>query len=48
MSVYIKYFEYGSPNFSFFIKDNEVGEKYEIWDVIKNKSKIKFHREPVY
>ena len=32
----------------FFIKDNEVGEKYEIWDVIKNKSKIKFHREPVY
>ena len=32
MSGYIKYFEYGSPNMSFFIKDDEVGEKYEqIW-----------------
>ena len=34
---------------SFLIKDDEVGEKYEqIWDVIKNKLKIKFHSEPVY
>ena len=34
---------------SFFIKDDEVQEKYEqIWDVIKNKLKIKFHSEPVY
>ena len=42
-------FEYGSPNMSFLIKDDEVGEKYEqIWDVIKNKLKIKFHSEPVY
>ena len=49
MSGYIKYFEYGSPNMSFLIKDDEVGEKYEqIWDVIKNKLKIKFHSEPVY
>ena len=32
MSGYIRYFEYGSPNMSFFIKDDEVGEKYEqIW-----------------
>ena len=29
MSGYIKYFEYVSPNMSFFIKDDEVGEKYE-------------------
>ena len=49
MSGYIKYFEYGSPNMSFFIKDKKVGEKYEqIWDAIKNKLKIKFHSEPVY
>ena len=49
MSGYIKYFEYRSPNMPFFIKDEEVGEKCEqIWDVIKNKLKIKFHSEPVY
>ena len=49
MSRYIKYFEYGTPNMSFLIKDEEVGEKYEqIWDVVKNKVKIKFHSEPVY
>ena len=34
---------------SFFIKDDEVWEKYdEIWDVIKNKLSIKFHSLPVY
>ena len=49
MSGYIKYFEYGSPNISFLIKDDEVAEKYEqIWNVIKTKLKIKFHSEPVY
>ena len=49
MSGYIKYFEYGSPNMSFFIKDDEVWEKYkQIWVVIKNKLKIKFHSLPVY
>ena len=33
----------------FFIKDDKVLEKYEqIWDVIKNKLKIKFHSLPVY
>ena len=49
MSGYIKYLEYGNPNMSFLIKDEEVGKKYEqIWDVIKNKLKSKFHSEPVY
>ena len=49
MSRYIKYFEYGSPSISFFIKDNKVGGKYkQIWDAIKNKLKIKFQSEPVY
>ena len=34
---------------SFLIKDDKVSEKYEqIWDVIKNKLKIKFHSLPVY
>ena len=34
---------------SFLIKGEEVGEKYEqIWGVIKNKLKIKFHSKPVY
>ena len=46
---YIKYFEYGSPNMSVFIKDEEVGGKFEqTWNVIKNKLEIKFHSEPVY
>ena len=34
---------------SFFIKDEEVGEKYEqIWVVVKNKLKIKINSKPVY
>ena len=34
---------------SFFIKDDEVLEKYkQIWDVIKNKLDIKFHSKPIY
>ena len=49
MSGYIKYFENGRKNMSFFIKDDEVWEKFEkIWDVIKNKLGIKFHSEPIY
>ena len=49
MSGCIKYFEYGNPKMSFLIKNEEVGEKYEqIWNVIKNKLKTKFHSEPVY
>ena len=31
------------------IKNDEVWEKYEdIWDVIKNKPRIKFHSKPIY
>ena len=49
MSGFIKYFENGSKNMSFLIKDDEVWEKYEeIWDKIKNKLNIKFHSKPVY
>ena len=49
MSGYLKYFEYGNPNMSFLIKDEEVGEKYkQIWDVIKNRLKINFNSECVY
>ena len=48
-SGYIKYFENGGKNMSFFIKDDEVWDKYDkIWDVIKNKLNIKFHSELVY
>ena len=48
MSGYIKYFENGGKNMSFLIKDDEVWEKYEqIWEVIKNKLKVKFHSLPV-
>ena len=37
VSAYIKYFENGARNMSFFIKDDEVWENYEqIWDAIKN------------
>ena len=49
MSGYIKYFENSGKNMSFFIKDDEVWDKYDkIWDVIKDKLGIKFHSEPVY
>ena len=49
MSGYIKYFENGCKNMSFFIKDDEVWDKYDkIWDVIKDKLGIKFHSEPLY
>ena len=34
---------------SFLIKDDEVWDKFgKIWDVIKDKLDINFHREPVY
>ena len=49
MDGYIKYFENGSKNMSFLIKDDEVWDKYnKIWDVIKDKLDIKFHSNPVY
>ena len=49
MSGYIKYFENESKSMSFFIKDDEVWDKYnEILFVIKDKLGIKFHSKPVY
>ena len=48
MSGYIKYFENGGKNKYFLIKDDIVWEKYdEIWDVVKNKLRIKFGSKPV-
>ena len=49
MSGYIKYFENGGKNMSFYVKDDEVWNKYDkIWDAIKDKLGIEFHSEPVY
>ena len=43
MSGYIKYFENGGKSMPFFIKDDEVWEKYnKIWDIIKNKLVLNF------
>ena len=45
MNGYMKYFD----NMSSLGKNDEVWKKYEdIWDVIKNKVKIKFHSQPIY
>ena len=49
MSGYIKSFENGSKNLSSCIKNDEVWDKCDtIWDLIKKKLNIKFHRKPVY
>ena len=48
MSGYIKYFENGGKNMSFFIKDDEWDKYNKIWYVIKGKLGIKFRSEPVY
>ena len=49
MNGYIKYFENGSKNMSFFIRDDEVLYKYnQIWDRVKEKLNIKCHSEPTY
>ena len=49
LSGYIKYFKNGGKSMSFFIKDDEVWDKYnKFWDVIKDKLCIKLHSEPVY
>ena len=49
MSWHIKYFDNGNKNMSFFIKGDEVWDKYdEIWYEIKDKLGIKFHSKPVY
>ena len=49
MSGYIKYFEKGGKNVSFFVRDDNALDKYnEIWDKIKEKLNIKFHSKPAY
>ena len=49
MSGYIKYFENGSKNLSFVIKDDDVLDKYnDIWNKIKETLNKKFHSMPVY
>ena len=49
MNRYIKHFQNGSKNMSFFIKDDDVLYKYnEIWDKVKEKLNIKFYSEPIY
>ena len=49
MSEYIKYFENDGKSMSFMIKNNNMLAKYnEIWDKIKEKLNINFHRMPVY
>ena len=49
MSWYIKYFENVGKNMSFWIKDNEVWNKYDkIWEEIKDKQGINFYSEPAY
>ena len=48
MSGYIKYFDDGGKNMSFFTDDNEVYEKYnELWKVVKKLLKLKFTVNPV-
>ena len=49
MSGYIKYFEKCGRDMPFFVRDDNVLDKYnEIWVVIHKKLKIKFHSMPVY
>ena len=48
MTGYIKYFENGSKNMSFVIKEDGLLDEYnEIWNKIKKKLNIKFHSMPV-
>ena len=48
MNGYIKYFNDGGKNMSFFTDDEKVYEKYnEIWEVIRNLLKIDFTVNPV-
>ena len=48
MNGYIKYFDDGGKNMSFFTDDEEIYEKYnEIWDVVRKLLKLKFIAGPV-
>ena len=49
MNGYIKDFENGSKNMSFFIRHDEVLDKSnKIWNMIKEKLNIIFHSVPIY
>ena len=49
MSGYIKYFDIGSKNMSFMVKNDDVLDKYnEIWDKIKGTLDMNLHSMPVY
>ena len=49
MSGYIEYFGKGGKNMSFFVRDDNVLDKYnEFWGAIKKKLKIKFHNMPAF
>ena len=48
MDGYIKYFDDGGKNMSLVTNDEKIYEKYnEIWEVIRNLSKIDFTVSPV-
>ena len=48
MSGYIKYFDDGGKNMSFFMDNKEIYEKYnEIWNVVKKLLKLKFTVSPI-
>ena len=48
MSGYVKYFDDGGKNMSFFMNDKEVYKKYtEIWEVVRKLLKLKFFVSPV-
>ena len=48
-SGYIKYFKNGGKIMSSFVRDDSILNKYnEIWNKIKEKLNIKFHRKPAY
>ena len=49
MSGYIKYFDNGRKNMSFFIEDESVYLKYNnVWNKIKKLLNIKFHSQPIH
>ena len=48
MDGYIKYFDDGGKNMTFFTDDEKIYEKYnEIWEVVRNLLKIDFTISPV-
>ena len=48
MNGYIKYFDNGNKNMSFFTEDEKVCNKYnEIWEVIRKLLKVKYSSDPI-